>query len=112
MEDKMGDGGVGDPGGPLGNTDTSLQGDFEGINADIGLPGVVGPDVGPDSEGATGGGPVDIPNNPPERKPKGFPKVKTKKVEEKKDAVKRKARKRSLLGDEETTVYRRSILGN
>ena len=34
------------------------------------------------------------------------------KVAEKKEGVKRKARKRSLLGEEDTTVYRRSILGS
>jgi len=110
MEDKMGF--DGDPGA---DTSVNANNDFLGDpGANLGFDSSPAPDpgFGPGST-PTGGGPeasrpVDIPpvfpkHAPPPAKPQA----------EKKDAVKRKARKRSLLTGEgiEEQVYRRSILG-
>ena len=124
----MGDGGVGGPG------DSSVQGDFEGMNADMGMdfdgqnPATAGMDLsiakasneamnaqeggmnhgamfgenGPEGEGPEDKTAIPTPPTPAPAPPK---------VAEQKEGVKRKARKRSLLNDEEKTVYRRSILG-
>jgi len=122
LEVEMGDAGVGgdgeDPGldapapGTEGNTGMSpgTAGNIgiDASGADMGVGGgSIGPDVGPDTQGPQGGGPADI---PPIEKPKAKPKPV--KVEEKKEGIKRKARKRSLLGEEDTEIYRRSILGS
>jgi hypothetical protein len=123
LEVVMGDGGV-------GGGDSGTDADFAGISADIGLPGVDGPGAQGAAEGMVGitgsepigidgpavsgpgdhgGGPADTPAVKEAPKPKT---PKPAKVAEKKEAVTRKARKRSLLGEENTTVYRRSILGS
>lgn len=106
LEVEMGDAGVG--GGDVAS----------GIDADVGL-GLMGleggtisgaPISGPGGEVSGpdfGGGPADTPAVVSPPKPS-----KPEKVAEKKEGVKRKARKRSLLGEEDTTVYRRSILGS
>ena len=116
----MGDGGVG------GGGDSSIQGDFEGINADVGIP-PPGGDTGEhmnisefqssmdtlDANPSPSPGPDPGPNGPD--KPEAIPAPPTPAPAppnpEKKEGIKRKARKRSLLNDEEKTVYRRSILG-
>ena len=102
----MGDGGVGDPGGPNDYGGAEFGG--TGPDPDPGFSGRSDPDVGPDTIGPTGGGPDDIPVGP--IVPRSEPTPKPEKVEEKEEGLKRKARKRSLLNDEEKIVYRRSIL--
>ena len=97
--------------GTMGNLGLGVEGDFMGDPATaLGLEFSTDtiPDPAP-SPGETGPGP----DGPDVKKP--AVKATTEKtppaVEEKKEGVKRKARKRSLLNDEEKTVYRRSILG-
>ena len=88
-------------------------GEFGGIPSgdpgDVYGGGSQAPVPGPDSIIAGGGGPADTPPVVEAKKPS---KTKPVKVAEQKEGVKRKARRRSLLSDEETTVYRRSILGS
>lgn len=117
--------------GPLGGDNVGVQSDFEGINSDIGMdfdgmnPANAGTNLsiskasveaqsaqeGGMSHDAMFGTGGSEPEGPDYKKPAEFPKSPPPPVEEKKEGVKRKARKRSLLNDEEKTVYRRSILG-
>jgi hypothetical protein len=84
----VGDGGNG--GGPAGSG--------------LGVVPIIDPLAGvPDTGGNKTGG-----SNIPEAPEAPEPETQT----EQKEGVKRKARKRSLLNDEEKTVYRRSILGS
>ena len=121
----MGDAGIG------GGGNNSTQSDFAGINSDIGMdfdgmnPANAGTNLsiskasveaqsaqeGGMSHDAMFGTGESEPEGPDYKKPAEFPKSPPPPVEEKKEGVKRKARKRSLLNDEEKTVYRRSILG-
>ena len=103
----------------MSDAGVGTQNDFEGINADLGF----GTSIEDDFAGITadinsGAGPRDpfagVPPADSGGQKKVIPPVEDKpaKVAEKKEGVKRKARKRSLLGEEDTTVYRRSILGS
>ena len=121
----MGDAGVG------GGGNNSAQSDFAGINSDIGMdfdgmnPANAGTNLsiskasveaqsaqeGGMSHDAMFGTGGSEPEGPDYKEPAVVaPKI-APPVGEKKEGVKRKARKRSLLNDEEKTVYRRSILG-
>ena len=121
----MGDGGVGEPGGPgniggigpqnisgemFGGPGAEFQGGpLTGAPIDAGFGNMLLPDTG-GSEGSPF--PVGQQEGPAQPIEKFKSEPKTEKVDEKKEGVKRKARKRSLLSDEETKVYRRSILGS
>ena len=128
----MGDGGVGDGDEGFGVSDAAglaavaasfggaVEGGSQAMGDAPGPGGSFGEGTPPGPAGPAGptggpGGPADVPFSAGKAKEKKFPfKIEKteKKVAEKKDAVKRKARRRSLLGEEDTTIYRRSILGS